>query len=468
MNRILKRLLQVKGVGRDESGKLYRRCLQIAWPATIEGLLLSLISSADMMMVGVLGPVAIASVGLTGQVRMLLLVIPQALCVGTTALVARRKGAGNDIGARSCLQQSMVFVTVIGVIITLIGYLAADPFMRLAGANEDTLPLSREYFQIISLGFLPNCWQLCINASFRAIGRTKVTMVTNITANIINVILNYLLIGGHAGFPALGVAGAAYATFIGTLTAGALSIYFASRQDSYFAYQPMKKIRFDRDTVSGLAMIGSSSMTESVFLRIGFFITQRLIAGIGTAAFAAYQIVSQVTGLSFTLGDGIATAGVSMVAQSLGAGRKDRAMQYVAVVRRMSLLVSIALMVFIFLLRRDLASLFTSDQEVIKTASLAFLVVLPSVVPQNGRVVYAGCLRGAGDVRFVAATSLLGVGVLRPLLTYLLSYQLHAVLPHLQLEATGAWLAFFADAVLRNALLAARVKRGRWMNVRLV
>lgn len=467
MSKWMGRILRLQGVDEETSQSLYKRCLAIAWPATIEGILLSLISSLDMIMVGVLGSVAITAVGLTSQPRMLLLVAVQSLCVGTTALVARRKGAGNDAGARSCLQQSMILVTVVGIIITLVGVLFAEPFMRLGGANEDTLALSSGYFRIISLAFVPNCWQLCICAAFRAIGKTGITMVTNIIANLVNVVLNFLLISGRLGFPAWGVHGAAVATAVGTVVASIIALRFAYRSDSYFAYRPFKRLRFDRDTLQGLAKVGSSSMAESIFLRVGFFINQILVAGLGTAAFAAFQIVSQVTSLSFTLGDGIAAAGVSMVAQSLGARRKDRAQQYVVVVRRMSIIASFLLMMTIFLLHRNLAQLFTSEAQVIESASYALIVVIFGIMPQNGRVVYSGCLRGAGDVTYVAACSLVSVTLLRPLLTYLFCYPLDTMFPHLYLAATGAWIAFDIDAYVRNGLLSLRVRGGKWMNVRL-
>lgn len=460
-------LLRLKGVEPEESRSLFARCLAIAWPATVEGILLSLIGSLDMMMVGVLGSNAIAAVGLTGQPRMLLLVAVQSLCVGTTALVARRKGAGNDVGARSCLQQSMIIITGIGLVITLVGTLLAEPIMRVSGANADTARLSSGYFRIISLGLIPNCWQLCICAAFRAIGKTSITMTTNIIANLVNVTLNYLLIGGRLGFPAWGVKGAAVATLCGTLVASAIALRFVTRRDGYFAYRPLRGLRFDRDTLSGLAKVGSSSMAESVFLRAGFFINQILVAGLGTAAFAAFQIVGQTTSLSFTLGDGIASAGVSMVAQSLGARRKDLARLYVAVTRRMSVVASFVLMVLIFLLRRDIAGLFTNEPEVIESASYAFLVIIFGVMPQNGRVVYSGCLRGAGDVKYVAMCSLVSVTLLRPLLTYVLCYPLDGLFPQLYLAATGAWIAFVIDAYVRNAMLAARVRGGKWMAVRL-
>ena len=124
-------------------------------------------------------------------------------------------------------------------------------------------------------------------------------------------------------------------------------------------------------------------------------------------------------------------------------------------------------MLVIFFFRRPFAELFTQEATIISDASLAFLVVMCAIIPQNGRVVYSGCLRGAGDVRFVALCSLLSVTILRPILTWLLCYPLNSAIPAAHFAVTGPWIAFGIDAVIRDRLLIARVKKGQWLNIRL-
>lgn len=454
------------GLTWPEIKPLYQKAIRIAWPAALEGLLISVISSVDTMMVGTISPAAIAAVGLTMQPRMILLILVQSLAIGTTALIARRRGAKDEEGIKACLEQSMVVSLILGILITLIGVFFAEQLMRLAGANEDSLLMSTGYFRIIALGFIPNSLQLCICAAFRGLGRTRITLQTNLLANILNVILNYLLIGGNFGFPRLGVEGAAIATVIGTTAAGFLSLYFATHRDSPFQYR-IRKPRFDRDTVEGLLKIGGASIAESAFLRVGFMFTSRIIASLGTVAFAAYHIVTQVSSLSFTLCDGVSAAGVTMVGQNLGAGNEIGARRSVTVTRHLSIVVSLALMALMFIFRRSLAQLFTTDENVILAASAGFLVVIPALLPQNGRVVYAGCLRGAGDVRYVAAIALIGVAILRPLLTWLFSFVMEPVFPGLMLAATGPWFAFLIDAFVRNALLSHRIRGAAWTKIRL-
>jgi len=453
-----------KPIDTPQLKELYKRTLNIAWPSTVEGALLSIIGSVDTMMVGTLGAASIAAVGLTGQPRMIMLVLAQALCVGTTALCARRKGAGDQRSANECLNQSLAIITIIGILMTVIGYFGAEWLMKLGGANEDTMDLSITYFRVISLAFLPQCWQLCICAALRAIGKTRVTMTTNITANLINVCLNYILINGKLGFPALGVKGAAIATACGTISASFICILNVLRKGGYYH---LALPRFDRITLSGLTKVGSSSMTESVCLRLGFLILARLIAGIGTNAFAAYQIVMQVTSLSFTLGDGVATGGTSLVGQSLGAKRKDLAMAHANVAYRIGLFVSFGLMIIIFIFRRQIAMLFTTDEMIIQGVTASLYVVIVALIWQNGRVILSGALRGAGDVKFVAVCALLSVTILRPALTWLFCYPVASWFPDTQIAVMSPWIAFAIDAVVRDRLMARRLKQGNWLDIKL-
>lgn len=470
MKKIFKRLFAIKNIrwegNAPDANSLYRNALKIALPATIEGALLSLIGSVDSMMVGGISPEALTAVGLTNQPRMILLILTQALCVGTTALIARRKGEGDQEGANRVLMQSMFFVTIVGAVSLLLGYFGAHPLMYVAGAKEDTIGMSVEYFKIISLSFVFNSWSLCLCAGMRAIGKTTITMVTNIAANVVNVVLNYCLIGGHFGFPALGIRGAALATAAGTLVSCIIAFVFALKPGGYLRLS-FRHFAFDKKTLSGFLRVGSSSIAESAALRIGFFINARLIADIGTYPFAGYQIVQQVTSLSFVLGDGVATAGATLVGQSLGSARKDVASAYVQVARKISHVASIALMIIIFFTRHLLAGLFTEEAVIIAGAGVAFAVVITGIIPQNGRVVYSGCLRGAGDVKFVAMCALLSVTIIRPLLTYICCYPLDALLPGWFFAYTGPWIAFVIDAYIRQYLLTKRIRKGAFLNIRL-
>ena len=185
------RIFNVRGIEflEDTSIKeLYVRNWNIAWPSMLEGALLSIINAVDTMMVGGIGLSAISAVGLATQPKFIILILGQSMCVGTTAVIARRKGEEDQKGANNCLRQSMIITTVLGSIMLALGFFFAEPMMKFVGAKPDTLEMSVTYFKVISLAMVFNYLSLCICAALKAIGETKVTLITNMTANIVNVV----------------------------------------------------------------------------------------------------------------------------------------------------------------------------------------------------------------------------------------------------------------------------------------
>ncbi|MBQ5771156.1 MAG: hypothetical protein IIW08_08270, partial [Clostridia bacterium] len=145
----------------------------------------------------------------------------------------------------------------------------------------------------------------------------------------------------------------------------------------------------------------------------------------------------------------------------------DVASAYVQVSRKISHVASILLMIIIFFTRHLLAGLFTKEAAIIAGAGVAFMVVITGIIPQNGRVVYSGCLRGAGDVKFVAFCALISVTIIRPILTYLCCYPMDRLLPGWYFAYTGPWIAFVIDAYIRQYLLSRRIRKGAFLSVKL-
>lgn len=140
---------------------------------------------------------------------------------------------------------------------------------------------------------------------------------------------------------------------------------------------------------------------------------------------------------------------------------------YVDVVRRISLFLSIAIMLLTFFGRNIFPTFFTTDETIIAAASLCFLILMVGIIPQNLRVVLSGCLRGAGDVKFVAVVSLISVLIIRPLMTWLFCYPINNMFPGMMFGFTGPWISFGIDALVRAAMLTVRVNKGEWVNIKL-
>ena len=425
----------------------------MAWPSIMESFLVSLVGMVDTFMVSSLGVYAIAAVGLTTQPKFIGLAVFISLNVAVSAIVARRKGEGNRESANKVLQQALLITGGLLVVVSTLCVAFADPILHLAGSQPDTHRPAVTYFRIVMGGMAFNVVSMVINAAQRGAGNTRISLTTNLVSNLVNVVFDYLLIGGHFGFPALGVAGAA----IGSVCGCALSILSMLHRDNFICIREVKKIGFDKATVGAITNIGSSTLAEQAFLRIGFMTFAVIVARLGTIPMAAHQIGMNLMSICFSFGDGLSVASVALVGQSLGRGRPDLARVYGNVCQRCGLLFACGLSVIFLTLGQRIFGLFSEDPAILSYGRMIMMVMMVEVFLQISQVVFSGCLRGAGDTVFTAVVSLVSVLAVRPLMGWLLCYPAG-------LGLFGAWLGLLSDQFVRFLMTYLRFGSGNWMN----
>ena len=473
------------------SAQAYKNLIRIALPSVCEMVFISLMGSIDTMMVGGIGTHAIAAVGLVGQPRMLILCLFFALNTGITAVIARRKGQGRQKDANTALRTSLVNALALSLVMLTVSLILAKPLMRLAGAKADTIHDAEVYFRIVNLALPMNVLSMAICAAQRGIGNTRITMYVNITSNVINVILNYLLINGIGPFPRLEVKGAAIATAIGMCVGSVLAFIslLRGRKTHGFLYFSLSEGGFfDREAARSIRKIALSAMIEQLALRFGIFMYARLVADLGTQAYAAHTVCMQFLNLSFTFADGIGVASTSLVGQMLGKERPDLSHMYGKIAQRIALVGGVLLATTITIFRYPLVSLFTSDQSVAELASRVMLIVALFQPLQMLSVITSGALRGAGDTRFVAKVMLLCVAIIRPSLAFIAIRLITAYFTPIYVQLTqtnavttlafwlsyetpqwallGAWSASLIDMAIRMSLSMRRFNSGKWHNIK--
>jgi len=439
------------------SREAYGKTLRIAIPAVIEMVSITLMDMVDAMMVGRwLGSYAMTAVGITGQPRMLILSVFMALNIALTAIIARKKGAGDMESARSCLRHGLMLNIVLGLKITFLAILFAHPLMRLARAQPDTIYYAASYFRIMSLILIPQVITMTICVAQRVIGNTKVALKVNVTAKIVAVVLNFLLIEGRFGFPRLEIDGVAWARSIAALVAFGLALASILHKDSPLRLTLKDSWRPCKDMLKTIGKQASNGLLEQVGLRIGFFVYAMVIAELGTDAFAAHFIAQQLMVLSFTFADGIGAATTGLVGQNLGKGRSDLSIMYGKIGLRLALVCAALLSTFCILFRFRFAAIFAPDYPDVVQAAGGLILILAYALPfQTTQLVMGGSLRGAGDTRYVAITMMITVGVLRPFFGFLFAFPLG-------LGLAGAWITVIIDQMVRLAMLLTRFMKGKW------
>ncbi len=468
MSQLVERLFNVNSILKHQpplgdippGNEILRKTLKMAWPSILEAFLMALVGFIDTIMVSSLGDSAIASVGLVTQPRMIFLAVFFALMPTVSALVARRRGEDDRQSANRIFKMALIIALIFTAILTTVGLLFADDIMRLAGSAPDTHTDAVAYFRII-IGFVGfNAVTMVINSAQRGSGNTKISMRTNLISNGVNIIGNYLLIGGNLGFPALGVRGAAIATVFGYFCGSLLAISTVFHHSSYVQLRFKTNGLVDRRSVSALSKMWLNTFIEQLVLRVGFLVNAMILARLGSVAFATHNIAMQFLTISFAFGDGLSVAAVSLVGYSLGQRRGDMAKIYGGFCQRIGFVCSAVVSVIYIVFGRMLFSLFSDTPQVLHDGTIIMWLMCAIVLIQISQVVFSGCLRGAGDNRYITMVSFINIGILRPLLSWLFS-------TFFGFGIIGAWIGMLMDQGIRLLMTSIRFYRGKWTSIQL-
>ena len=445
---------------------LYRDVIRIAWPSMVELLLTSLVGMADMIMVGSMpnGDDAISAVSLSNQPKFIFISLMMALNVGVTAAVARARGAGQTEKANETLRQSLVLSILVCIFASVAGYFSAGAlcrFMANGGLGDEIVAMSTTYLRIQMIGFFTMGVTATYTAALRGAGLTKLPMVYNTLANVLNIILNYLLINGHFGFPALGVAGASLATVLGQALALVIAIVANGTGRHYFVVHLtdfLHGFRPDLKIMKRILTVGVPALWEQFIMRAGLILFSRQVATLGQPHFATHNICMNIQSMSFMLGQALAVSSTALVGQSLGKRRPDIAEHYSRRCMRLGLVLAVCLGAFFILGHRMLVGLY-SDTEAVLQAAVPVMAILGILQPvQIPQFILSGSLRGAGDTKTTALITMAGILLMRPPAAYLF-------INVFGLGLLGAWIAIFLDQGIRSLLVSIIYSRGKWKQI---
>ncbi len=446
-----------------KNSQYYKAAIKMAWPSVLESFFIAIAGVIDTIMVGSLGKYAIAAVGLTTQPKFIGLTIFIAINVAVSALVARRKGEGNKKGANQVFITALFINIILCVIISILMVVFASDLMRLAGSNTETHEASVIYFKVIMGGTIFNVIAMSINSAQRGSGNTKVAFITNLTSSIVNIIFNYLLIGGNFGFPALGIYGAAIATVFGTFVAMVMSIRSLFHETSFIAVKFIikEKIRYSLEAAKSIISLGINMFFENIAMRIGFLATALTAAKLGTDAFAAHNAGMNILSLGFSFGDGMQVAAVALTGMALGEKNPEEAVKLGKICQRIGLFISIGLSLFLFIFGREIMEIFfKNDLAVIDMGMLILKFIMLIVLLQISQIIYGGCLRSGGDVKYTLLTGIISVTFIRSAVTIILVNVFNMGL-------LGIWIGVLSDQFSRYMFLSTRFRTGSWTKIKI-
>ncbi len=440
--------------------ELRHKIFEMIWPVTAESVLQMMVGMVGSAMVGRIGATAVGAVGLSSRVTQLSWALFFGVATGATVLVARSLGAGNQDAARHTARQALMTSVGLVSILTIISFFFARPFLVMLNADADLLAASMQYLGV-ALWSLPLVAVMqTVGGILRGAGNTKTPMHIAIIVNIINLAINWLLIFGNLGFPALGIRGAAWAALISQGCGAAMGLYALYTPLGQIHLTWSDRTKVDWREVKRVLQVGIPSSAESLFWQMATIILTSLIVTFGKIPLAAHQQGLQAESLSYMPAAGFGIAATAFVGQSLGAGNLPLAKRYIRQITIWGLYLTCITAGILFFVPGVVMSILTNDQQVIALGSKYLMLMAIAQFPQQVSGVLNGALRGAGDTAAPMVIAGIGMWLIRIPLSFYLSRTWG-------LGIIGVWLAMTIDLFVRFALSYWRFRQGRWQTTQL-
>jgi len=436
---------------------LSREVLRLATPVTLGTLTYTLLSVVDTAMLGRLGAVPLAAAGIAGVLFFAVTFSMAGLSVGVQTLTARRFGEGGDARCGEVLNTGLALSLALGLPLVLGAPWFGRTLASLASNDPQVLDASTTYLHYRFLGTAFMLINFTARGFYAGIGKTGHQLYGSILVSATNILLDYLLIFGRAGFPRLGIQGAAIASTValGVGTLYYVGILFGATYRGRFAAlrRPLFAMRWFRSIVRlSLPVVAQRILSNGAWS--AFFV---IVARIGTIELAASNVIRSIYHLTIMLGVGLGTAAAALVGQNLGSEDADRAERLAWEAVKLACW-SMAIVGLLFLFVPGwVFRIYTHDAHVIEVGRLS-LRLLGVVQGFAGiALVLTQALQGAGNTRYVMFVEFVCVACYLPTV-YFLGL-------HTPLGIVGAWVGEYVYWLLVAAAVAWRFRAGAWKRI---
>jgi putative MATE family efflux protein len=385
-----------------------RKFLRLFLPAATQSLFFNLIGIFDVLMVGQLGDVPVAAVGLSGQLAFLLNLTLFGATGGAAVYMAQYWGAGDRANLRRVLGMTMGLCLATAALFAFFALVFSRQVLSLYTDDPQVITAGASILRIVGWSYIFSAVTTTFYAGVRSTGNTRLPMIIGVTFLCLTTLTNYVLIFGKLGLPAMGVRGIATGRAICTIAECLVLLGILYRLHSPVAAPPAEFFRFNLAFVRAHLQRIFLVLANEFVWALGVNINSAILARLGTSAYAGYNIATTIIGSGFFMTMGCATSASIMVGHAIGAGRQEEAYQMARRILLVNLVGSFVIGMVLVALRGWVVTLYQVEEATRQAAAAIILVggLFFWLRSQDGMFV-VGILRGGGDIRFGA---LLDVG----------------------------------------------------------
>lgn len=376
-------------------------------------------------MTGQLGSVSIAGIGLGGKFASIYSVVIAAVASVTGIMIAQYIGKKDDEEVGRSFYTNLAVSIVLVAVFTSFSMIMPNQILGLYTKDDATVQRGVEYLRIYALSFLPVAVTSIFSAYLRCAHAAKIPLYAGIFASVANTVLNYVLIFGKAGFPAMGVKGAAWASVIAQLSGCILTVIFFFLLYRKNAWKIPFEIRMDKIHIRQYVVILMPLLASEFLWSLGENVYASIYGHVGTKAFAAMTLTNPLQALVIGALSGVSQAAGVMIGKRLGAGDRKSAYQDSKRLMYTGLACSILLSVLVIIFNRYYVLIFNVEDDVrlmTRYLLVAYAIVAPVKV-QN--MILGGVLRSGGKTTVVMIIDIIGTWIFGVPLGLLAAFVFH-------------------------------------------
>lgn len=427
----------------------FKKNLVLALPIMAGQLGQVLVNFVDNLMVGQLGPTALAAVSLAIAIYISFMVIGMGISFALPPLIAAAEGSQNFNQISSLLKHSLVINLSYALLCVILVEIFL-PFLSFLGQDPEVVILAKPYLRLSGWAMIPLMLFQTLRCYTDGLSETKPAMVATLVANVFNVFFNYMFIFGKFGAPELGVTGAALGTLISRFIMVAILAYVIFKRERMWQYASrIAESKLKKEELKRILSIGIP-VSMQMFFEVSAFAGAALIMGsLGEIPQAAHQIAINLASMTFLTCTGFGMAAAIRVGNNFGEENPEGMYNAgISAVYQVTLIMFVAAILFV-VFRKVLPTMYINDPEVIKIASGLLIVAAIFQISDGVQVVVQGALRGLQDVKIPTIITFSAYWIFGLPFSYLSAR-------HWGLGPTGVWIGLVIGLSISAALLTWR------------
>ena len=442
-------------------GNLWSNIWQISWPMFLIMLFNFFVGFADVYVAGFISPEVQAAVGFVSQLYFFIIIIANAVSIGSLALVSRAIGAGDRQRAVDVSKQSLIFSFVIALGLTMTGIVFSREILSLSGFPPKIMDISEHFFRIFALSLGPNYILIVSNAIFRASGEVKKPLFTMFFVSVINIIGDFVLVFGMFSLPQMGYIGIAVSTALSVSAGMLVSLAFFTTGLWKYFYKSSWGIM--SSTIKSIIHIGWPSALLQIAWGAGTLALYNILGRLGDASITALASLTnglRIEAIIYLPAFALNMSASVLTGQNLGAKNYERAGQLGWKIAMTGVMLMSIMAFILFIYAGDVASILTKNPAVLEETARYLRINMVAEPFMALSVILGGALQGAGDTKGAMWVIITAMWFIRLPLAYFLAIIMNY-------GALGVWVAMITSMTVQGMLMTWRFHNGKWKSLKI-